>query len=408
MLAARNTGEQSATRRKADSGAVLARYTAAAALARLADEGSRVALLLLALQAGHGPAFGGALIAALMVPHVVAGPAAGALADAVRRRRPLYVAGLLGFGAALVGAALTVAVAPVAAFAFAIVAGCCAPLLIGGLTSLLGELAPGNLPRAYGLDASSYSMAGIAGPALAAIIAEAAGGVVAAVALAGACVLSAVLVASLPVPDRGPHHRREAAGSRQAMAALWRRPALGAVTAGTTISHLGVGALPLVTAALAVRLGDTALTGVALSAMAVGALVSSLAYARFPIRRRQPEHVVLAGLAALAVPLALLAVLPGRWPALALFAVAGLIEGPLFASLLTVRDREAPAAVRTQVFTIAAGLKVTAAAAGAALAGLVAGAGAAALVLGVAGTQAVAAAVTAALLRRRAAPAHPR
>jgi MFS family permease len=405
MLAARNTREQSAARRKQDSGGgVLARYTAAAALARLADEGSRVALLLLALEAGHGAAFGGALIAALMVPHVVAGPAAGALADAVRRRRPLYVAGLLGFGAALIGAALTVAVAPVAAFALAVVAGCCAPLLIGGLTSLLGELAPGNLPRAYGLDASSYSMAGIAGPALAAIVAESAGGVVSAAALAGACALGAVLVATLPVPDRGPHHRRAAAGTRQVLAALWRRPALGAVTAGTTISHLGVGALPLLTAALAVRLGDTAFTGVALSVMAVGALVSSLAYARFPIRRWRPERVVLAGVAALAVPFALLAVLPGRWPALVLFAAAGLVEGPLFASLLTVRDREAPPGVRTQVFTIAAGLKVTAAAAGAALAGLISGFGATVLVLGVAGTQAVAAAVTAALLRRRADP----
>jgi MFS family permease len=404
MLADRDTGEQSPGRRKADSrGGVLARYTAAASLARLADEGSRVALLLLALESGHGPAFGGLLIAALMVPHVVAGPAVGALADAVRRRRPLYVAGLLGFGLALIGAALTVAVAPVAAFVLAVLAGCCAPLLIGGLTSLLGELAvPASLPRAYGLDASSYSVAGIAGPALAAIVAEAAGGIVSAAALAGACVLSAVLVTTLPVPDRGAHHRRARGGATRAVAALWQRPALGAVTAGTTLSHFGVGALPLVTAAFAARLGDTALTGVALSVLAVGALVSSLAYARFPIRRWRPEHVVLTGLFALGVPFALLAFLPGRWPALALFAVAGLIEGPLFASLLTVRDREAPPEVRTQVFTIAAGLKVTAAAAGAALAGLVTGFGAAALVLGVAVTQFLAGGVTAVLIRRRA------
>ena len=109
---------------------------------------------------------------------------------------------------------------------------------------------------------------------------------------------------------------------------------------------------------------------------------------------------MLVSLFALAAPFALLAAVPGRWPALVLFAVAGLIDGPLFASLLAVRDREAPPAVRTQVFTIGAGLKVSAAAAGAALAGLASGAGAAVLLLAVAGSQVVAGVAAAALLRR--------
>ncbi|MEU8615572.1 hypothetical protein AB0C29_47085, partial [Actinoplanes sp. NPDC048791] len=85
---------------------VLTRYTTAAALARLADEGSRVALLLHVLAVGRGAAFGGLLIGALMVPHVLAAPLVGALADAVRRRRLLYVGGLLGFAAGFTGAAL--------------------------------------------------------------------------------------------------------------------------------------------------------------------------------------------------------------------------------------------------------------------------------------------------------------
>jgi hypothetical protein len=172
------------------------------------------------------------------------------------------------------------------------------------------------------------------------------------------------------------------------------------VTAGTTLSMAGLGALPLVAAALAAGTGDTALTGLALSAMAVGNLVSALLYARFPIRRWRPESVVLAGLFALAVPFAVLAAVPGRWPTLVLFAVAGLIDGPLFASLLTVRDREAPPAVRTQVFTIGAGLKVTAAAAGAALAGWGTGLGAGVLLLAVAGSQVLAGVAAAAFLRR--------
>jgi MFS family permease len=402
MLADGTAGGQWPGRPIGDSGrSVLARYTVAAALARLADEGSRVALLLLVLGDGGGAAYGGLLIAALMVPHVVAAPMVGALADRVRRRRPLYAAGLLSYAAGLLGAALCAGPAPVAAFAFAVFGGCCAPLLIGGLTSLLGELAPGDLPRAFGLDAASYSVAGIAGPAVAALVAGWVGGIWAVVALVAACALSAVLVLTLPIPDHEPRHRDPAARRGRAWSALWRRPALGAVTAGTVLSMLGTGALPLVTAALAAQLGDTALTGIALSVLALGNLISSLAYARFPIRRWRPESVVLAGLFALAVPFALLPLMPGRWPTLILFAVAGLIDGPLFASLLIVRDREAPREVRTQIFTIGAGLKVTAGAAGAALAGLATGLGAGVLLLAVAATQVLAGAAAIGFLRRR-------
>ena len=401
MFADQTPSEQWPGRPIGDSGrTVLARYTAAAALARLADEGSRVALLLLVLGEGHGAAYGGLLIAALMVPHVAAAPLVGALADRVRRRRPLYAAGLLAYGSALLGAAVCAGPAPVAAFAFAVFGGCCAPLLIGGLTSLLNELAPGNLPRAFGLDAASYSVAGIAGPAVAALVAGWLGGIWAVAALTAACTLSAVLVLTLPIPDHEPRRRDPAARRGRAWSALWRRPALGAVTSGTVLSMLGTGALPLVTAGLAVQLGDPALTGIALSAMAVGNLLSSLAYARFPIRRWRPESVVLACLFGLAVPFALLPLIPGRWPTLILFAAAGLLDGPLFASLLIVRDREAPPEVRTQVFTIGAGLKVTAAAAGAALAGLAAGLGTGVLLLAVAGAQVLAGVAALGFLRR--------
>ncbi|MEU8228647.1 MFS transporter [Actinoplanes sp. NPDC048967] len=378
---------------------VLTRYTTAAALARLADEGSRVALLLHVLAVGRGAAFGGLLIGALMVPHVLAAPLVGALADAVRRRRLLYVGGLLGFAAGFTGAALLAAPAPAAAFGAAVLAGCCAPLLIGGLSSLLGELAGDRLPRAFGLDATSYSLAGIVGPALAALVAGWSGALWAVAVLAVSCALAAAIVVSLPVPDRTrPSTPR---GRGRAIKALWREPPLTAVTAASTVSQFGLGALPIVAALLATGLHDPAMTGLTLSAFAVGALVSSLAYARLPLRRVRPETVMLAGLAVSSVPFALLTAVEGRWSLLALFAVAGLIDGPTFASLLVVRNREAPPEARTQVFTIGAGLKVTAAAAGVALAGLATGHGTTALLLAVAASQLLAGGLGAALLRRR-------
>ena len=389
---------------------VLTRYTTAASLARLADEGIRVALLLHALAVGRGAAFGGLLVGALMVPHVLAAPLVGAIADAVRRRRLLYVAGLLGFAAGVTGAALLAAPVPAAAFGAAVLAGCCAPLLIGGLSSLLGELAGDRLPRAFGMDATSYSLAGIVGPALAAVIAGWAGALWAVTALACCCVTAAVLVLTLPVPDRaGPVRGRRPGG---AVRAIWRRPSLAAVTTASTVGQLGIGALPIVAALLAAGLHDAALAGLTLSAFAVGNLISSLLYARLPLRRIRPEAVVPAGLVAMTVPFAVLPLAGDRWTTLALFLVAGLVNGPTFASLLVVRDREAPAAVRTQVFTIGAGLKVTAAAAGVALAGLATGHGTTVLLLAVAGSQLLAGGVGAALLRRRGpaprvSPGHP-
>src|ERR1700760_2834106 len=87
------------------TGSRLSAYVVAAVTVRLADEGGRVALILLALDRLHRAGTGGLLVAALMIPHVVAAPAVGALID--RTRRPsLVVGGLaLGFAAALASTA---------------------------------------------------------------------------------------------------------------------------------------------------------------------------------------------------------------------------------------------------------------------------------------------------------------
>lgn len=386
-----------------DSRSVLARYTAAATLGRLADEGSRVALVLAALQHGRGASFGGILVAALMVPHVVAAPLVGGLADRVPNRKLLQVAGLPIFGLGIAGGAAFAGPAPVLAIAAVVLSGCIAPLLIGGMSSLLGELAPADPQRAFGLDAASYGAAGIAGPALVAVLASAFGAVWAAAGLALACCAGAVVVSTLPI-RRSPGMSERRGG---AIRALWRSPSLASVTIGTSLAQVGMGSLPIVAAVLAVRAHDPALTGIALSTMAVGGLAGSLAYTAHPIRRWKPETVVLVSLLASAVPFALVPVFDSTAATLLLFALAGLLDGPLFCALLTVRDREAPAAVRTQVFTIGAGLKVTAGAAGAALGGFGTGFGPGVLLLAVAGSQVVAAAVAWVLLRRPARPASP-
>lgn len=66
------------------------------------------------------------------------------------------------------------------------------------------------------------------------------------------------------------------------------------------------------------------------------------------------------------------------------FAAAGVCDGPLLTATLRIRSQYAPDGVRTQVFTLGAGLKVTAASTGAALVGLAADAPPWILLLGIA------------------------
>lgn len=64
-------------------------YVAGGLLVRVADEGARVGLILLSMERTGSPALGGLLVSALLVPHVVAAPAMGLLAD--RSRRPQLI-----------------------------------------------------------------------------------------------------------------------------------------------------------------------------------------------------------------------------------------------------------------------------------------------------------------------------
>ena len=71
-----------------DAAGWMPRYLSAV-LARIADEGARVSLVLLALDRIGSAAIGGTMAAALLIPHVVAAPLIGVLVD--RARQPRWV-----------------------------------------------------------------------------------------------------------------------------------------------------------------------------------------------------------------------------------------------------------------------------------------------------------------------------
>ncbi|MGW7190350.1 MFS transporter, partial [Streptomyces sp. NPDC054838] len=142
---------------------------------------------------------------------------------------------------------------------------------------------------------------------------------------------------------------------------------------------------------LASALGSPDAGGVLMTAFAVGALAGSLTLGR--VTSVAPGPLVCGALAGTAVALAAAAFTPSVGWTAAAFAAAGVCDGPLLTATLRIRSEYAPAAVRTQVFTLGAGLKLTAASAGAALVGLAAGAPPRTLLLGIAGLQAAAALV---------------
>lgn len=356
--------------------AALPRYLLAAVLVRLADEGARVALLLLALARTGDPALGGLLVAALLVPHVLAAPAVGLLTDRSARPRRVLATAALGFGTALAGAALALGVLPpVAVAAVLLLGGCCGPALTGGLSSQLRGLVPApSLPRAFGADATSYNLAGIAGPALAAALAGLLGPAGAVVALGACAGLGALLLATLPLPASRAPERGRGPGLLAGAAALVRDPVLATTTATSSLAQLGAGALPVVAAVVTTRAGVPHAAGLVLTALAVGALLGSLAWTWRPARPGAAAAVVVLGLVASGLPLAAAAGATDRVALLvALVGLSGVGLGPSTGALFTVRRTRAPEDVQAQVFTLAAGLKVSVAAAGAALGGLLAG-----------------------------------
>ncbi|MEU9859967.1 MFS transporter [Streptomyces sp. NPDC047971] len=402
-------------------------YLGTAFCARLAEEGFPVALVLLALARTGDAALGALVLTAWMAPHVAAAPVTGALAGRVRRPVLFYAGALTCFAAAvaclgaMTGRAPTLVTLTVAALG-----GSCGPVVSGGLSGLVASLVDEGpaRDRAYAWDATTYNAAAIAGPALAGVTAALAGPGTAVAVLAASAALAALPAAALLAGRPGALRGHEASGTRgttpvpgrhaadgdgrarrswrgdlvAGLVAVWGVRELRAVTAATCLGFLGLGGLTTTAVLLAGERGRPGDGGLLMTAFAVGALVGSLVvdrvWPRVPAGRLVGVTLLGTGAALGAAALA-----PSPLLCAALFAAAGLCDGPLLTATLRIRADHAPADVRTQVFTLGAGLKMSAAACGAALTGLAAGAPPAILLLGAAALQ-VAAAALHHLLRR--------
>jgi MFS family permease len=360
-----------------------------ATVSRLADQSASIALVLLVIARTHNPRLAGLVVAAFTVPTLITGPVIGAYLDQLKAKRALFAANQVTLAAALTGVAVLAGHTPGAVLiGLGLLAGLTAPVLTGGFSSLVPLVVPpGRLRRANALDAASYNVAGLAGPALVAALAGAAGAGLALSAVAGIAALGLVLVLGAPMPTTprpgpgtsgtgpaDPSRRPLRATVADGLRLLRDVPLLRSTTIATTLSQLSQGLLPVTLPLLAVRLGHPVAAGAwLLTALSAGGLAGSLASGRLLAWRTAPV-VLIAATAACGVFLAGLAVAPGFGPALALAVVAGAADGPILAATLAVRQRTVPADRYAQTAATAASLKTGAYALGAAVAGLLAGA----------------------------------
>lgn len=160
---------------------------------------------------------------------------------------------------------------------------------------------------------------------------------------------------------------------------------LTVVIASSTLAYSGSGALPIAAVALSLeRTGSAADAAIIVTAFAIGGLVGSVLAIVRPSERFSPEMVMGLGFAAIgAFTLVAVPNLGLGWT-IAAIGLSGVFTASSNIAMLQLRKQQSPLGVRSQIFTIGAGLRTTAAAAGAAVAGLVAGLPAGILLAGIA------------------------
>lgn len=349
-------------------------YLAASIPLRMAVAGSVVAIPILAVQQVNNVGVGGALVAAFLGPSVLVAPAAGAALD--RARHPgmwIAAAGIMTAIALMSTAFFGQIPLPVAVFLL-ILAGVSSPFYMGGLSSFASNTIP-DARRAFAYDALSYNFSAVAGPAFVAITVSLAPagvslGALAAAAALGGAIVNVIGLEPRPVTQISPW--------RAVVSGLQRifgyRP-LTIVTAASTLSQLGQGALAIAAVTLSMdRRGSPSEGALVVVAFAIGSLLGALLETIHPTRAR-PHIVMMAGFFGTGLLTMAAAFDFGTTWAVIAIGASGAFTACTSAALLFLRSQLSPPHLKSQVFTVGAGLRTSASAAGAALAASTTGLG---------------------------------
>ena len=356
-------------------------YLAGALPVRLVTSGMGVALALAAAEQLHDVAIGGVLIAVLNAPSVVAASLIGALTDAVRSpKRLMLVASLVLAGGLALSAFLASVPLPLVLAALLLV-GFTVPVFMGALSAWVEQAMPGDHARGFAVDALSYNISGIAGPALVAGMSALLSPTGALLALAAASVVGGVLLQLLPITARGGslHPRALAGGIATATRFLVTHGPIARVALAGCLVLVGNGGMPVVAVLVARGHGlPSSAGGLLLTAFSIGGVAGALTGAVPAVTRRlarSPAPAVMGVCFALVGALTLLGAVLGAVTGSFVVTViaiglSGIADAPGIAAMLRLRQQESPPEVRAQVFVVSAGLRAATAAIGAALVSL--------------------------------------
>lgn len=351
----------------------LARYVLAATLARSADGGSVVAIVLLVTTSGGPGWLAGILGACITAPHLF-GPLIARRLDTARDGRTVIAWACMAHGITLAAAVLLYPVTwPAVPGLLLMASGLVGPLLTGGISSRLAAIAGSDRTsqrRAQGWDVATYGIGGTIGPSLVAAVSAWADPAVAALILAGSTFVAAAAVRLLPysppaaIPSEVPHPGRTLlmmASSGPLRRTLYL----------TVVVALSVAALPITAVASTGELRvEPAAAGILTAAYGLGGLLGSAGVMIRPMRTDADPLMTWLG-AAVGVALCG-AAFAGAFPvAVAAYCFAGVLNSYFFTATLAARSEYAPAGARGQVFVWIGALKITAGSAGTALAGAI-------------------------------------
>jgi MFS family permease len=345
-----------------------------ATVTRLADEMFSVGVVLLALERTGSAALAGAIVAAITLPSLVTGPLLGAWLDQTGRRRKVMIVDQVLAASALVAIVLMTGHAPDWTVPLvALGAGITWPLSFGGFTSLIPVIVPVELlPPANALEATSFNVAVIAGPALAGTISAVASPAASLLVEAALTIGAIALIALIPAVDTAARKAGRSLGEivRAGLGHLARTPALRSVTVAGAFNLGGLGLLTVAFPFFAVDFLGTerSSAGYLWAAFASGSVLGALLLVRFQTIWA-PERVVLASLATLGCLMLLWPLATALPVALVLIALAGVADGPNLSATFAARQRWTPRELHGQIFTTAASVKVGSFAVGSALAG---------------------------------------
>jgi MFS family permease len=363
----------------------LPRVMLAALLGRTGGQMWTIALVLFALQRFHSPAVAGITVFASLFPGTVFSPIAGALLDRSGRIRLI----MLDYWVAVLALTLIVSLDAIGVLSAGVLIGIAAlgsftnPLSSAGARTLFPMLVPHHLwDRANAADSAGYVVAAVVGAPLAAVVAGLIGRPAALVATAvvfAAAALSLLGIDPLQLPAPAPRSQSVVRDAWAGLVYVARNATLRGLAVSLSVSNVASGILII---ALPILVLDhlhqnAAVVGLlwAVSALSGGIVAVILGHRGSQGRERR---LIVAGLLAVGLALALLAVARDLLVVTLAMLLYGGAGGPIDIGMFSMRQRRTDPAWFGRAFAVSMSLNYVGSPIGSAAAGPLLGAGLAA------------------------------